>query len=308
MCAVKLLRPPGCGAQPKLLKLDHVKATQAINMSLNAHIAMRQVRSGELSTWKGCSAANAARNALFCAQLAQHGMTGPSPVFEGKMGFFNQVTDQFDPQIEQWGEPSRGDYRILKSRTKMFPTNGELQTAVRAALQMRSEIAHPELIAAIRIHTTAIGFRILASDPQKWRPSTRETADHSLPYNVARAILDGEITPGSFSEAKISDSAAMKLMDRTTVDVDPALDAYYPELLPNRVTITLDTGQIIEREVLYGQGSVRTPMLDADFEDKFRRMATSWINAERQDDALAFVASLEKQTSYNALFEAMAFP
>ena len=79
-------------AAGKLMDLDSQQMTQSVNLSLNSHITMRQVRAGELSMWKGCSFANAARNGVFSALLAREGMTGPSPIFEGEMGFFKQVS------------------------------------------------------------------------------------------------------------------------------------------------------------------------------------------------------------------------
>ncbi len=86
-----------------LMGLSRERLTHAVNVSLNSHIAMRQVRAGELSAWKGCSFANAARNAVFSAMLARNGMTGPAPIFEGEMGFFKQVSGPFGLETEKFG-------------------------------------------------------------------------------------------------------------------------------------------------------------------------------------------------------------
>ncbi|MFV3129054.1 MmgE/PrpD family protein [Niveispirillum sp. KHB5.9] len=292
-------------AASRLMKLTEAQTAQAINMALNGHVAMRQVRSGELSAWKGASAANAARNAIFCASLARHGMDGPSPIFEGKMGFIRQVSGELDFDIGRFGTPENGDYRILKSLTKTFPTNGELHTAVWAAIALRPQVPDLDDIASIHIDTTDIGYRILASDPQKWRPATRETADHSLPYNVARGLMDGDIKLASYDAAMIADPMAVDLMARTTVKEDPALTALFPQHLPNRVTLTLRSGAVLVKEVVSGPGSVETPMEDADFAAKFRRMARPHIGEQAQDAVLGFAAGLEEQTGYTALFQAM---
>ncbi|WP_035707098.1 MmgE/PrpD family protein [Niveispirillum irakense] len=292
-------------AASRLMRLTERQTVQAINMALNGHIAMRQVRSGELSDWKGSSAANAARNAIFCAQLARHGMDGPSPIFEGRMGFIAQVSGDLDFDINRFGTPENGDFRILKSLTKTFPTNGELHTAVWAAIELKAMVPDLEEIAAIHIDTTDIGFRILASDPEKWRPATRETADHSLPYNVARGLMDGDITLASYAPAQIADPRAVALMSMTTVTEDPGLTALFPQHLANRVTVTLKSGEILTREVISGPGSVETPMNDADFAAKFRRMAADHIGPDKQDAALAFVRLLEQQQDYRPLFAAM---
>jgi 2-methylcitrate dehydratase len=297
--------PATAAAVSRLLKLNHRQTVQAINLALNGHIAMRQVRSGELSAWKGCSAANAARNAIFSAQLARLGMTGPSPIFEGKMGFLQQVSGDLDLDTDQFGTAENGDFCILKSKTKIFPTNGELQTAVLAALALRRRIPDLERIAAIHIDTTEIAYRITANDREKWRPATRETADHSLPYNVARALLDGDLTVASFAPDKISDPRASVLMDKTTVAEDPALSALFPRNLPNRVTVTLDSGQSLTEEVITRAGTPENPMTDADFERKFRRMAEPHLAPRAQDVVLRFVRELDSQTDYARLFGAM---
>lgn len=292
-------------AAARLLGLDEAQAEQAINLALSGHVAMRQVRTGTLSDWKGCSAANAARNAVFAAQLAAHGMTGPAPVFEGDAGFFAQVSGPFELDVDAFGSGADDDFAITRSLTKTFPTNGELHTAVWAAIALRGRVGDVDDIAGIRIETSEFNRRVLA-DPAKWHPTTRETADHSLPYNVARALLDGDIDVGSYAPEKIGDPRARRLMGVTTVEEDAHLTALFPHRLANRVTVTLRSGERLTEEVLSGPGSVEQPMSDGDFERKFRRMADPHLAADAQDAVLGFVATLEERTDYAALFDAMA--
>lgn len=292
-------------AAARLMRLDEEQAEQAINIALSAHLAMRQVRSGSLSDWKGCSAANAARNAIFAANLARHGMSGPAPVFEGEMGFFRQVTGEFVLDVERFGHRDNGDFAILRSLTKTFPTNGELHTAVWAALELRMQIADLGDVEAIHIDTSEFNRRVLA-DPEKWLPTTRETADHSLPYNVARALLDGDITLDSYSPQRIADPRAIALMERTTVSEDPALTRIFPRHLANRVSVTLSSGEELTSEIISGPGSLELPMSDADFERKFQRMALPHLDTAAQVRVLEFVSCLEHQANFEALFEAMS--
>lgn len=291
-------------AAARLLDLDEFRAEHAINLALNGHVAMRQVRTGTLSDWKGCSAANAARNAVFAAQLAEHGMTGPSPVFEGSAGFFAQVTGPFDLDVDAFGTGAGGDFAILRSLTKAFPTNGELHTAVWASLELRPRIPHVDDIERIEIATSEFNRRVLA-DPAKWRPATRETADHSLPYNVACALADGDITAATYAPERIADPQVAALVDRTTVEEDPRLTALFPGRLANRVTVALRSGERLTSEVLSGPGSREEPMADADFERKFRRTAGPHLTPAAQDRALEFVAALERQAAFGELFRAL---
>lgn len=292
-------------AAAKLMKLSESQIEQAINIALSGHLAMRQVRSGTLSDWKGCSAANAARNAIFSAQMARHGMTGPAPIFEGNMGFFKQVTGPCTIDVERFGSVINEDFAIRRSLTKTFPTNGELHTAVWAGINLSRKIDDLDAIHAIRIDTSEFNKRVLA-DASKWRPQTRETADHSLPYNVARALIDADISVDSYSPLKIADPQVRALMDKTTVSEDPALTRLFPQHLANRVTLTLASGEELVSEVISGPGSVETPMGYADFERKFRKMAAPHLGDQAQEDVLAFVAQLECQTDFDALFSAMA--
>jgi 2-methylcitrate dehydratase len=292
-------------AASSLMKLDVAQTAQAINIALSAHLAMRQVRSGSLSDWKGCSAANAARNAIFAAQLSRHGMTGPSPVFEGDMGFFKLVSGPFDLDTDRFGTPENGDYAIRRSLTKTFPTNGELHTAVWAALDIRARIDDLDDIACIVIQTSEFNRRVLADTPEKWLPKTRETADHSLPYNVARALLDGDITIDSYSPEKMADLMVVALMGKISVVEDGALTALFPRHLANRVSATLVSGEIVVSEMISGPGSVETPMTDSDFERKFRRMASPHLEESAQAKVLGYVAELQHQSEFTSLFAAM---
>lgn len=291
-------------AAARLLGLSAPQTEQAINLALNGHIAMRQVRSGTLTDWKGCSAANAARNAVFAAQLAGHGMTGPAPIFEGKMGFFAQVSGPFELYVDAFATPHTGDFAILRSLTKAFPTNGELHTAVWAALELRPRLPDLDAIAEIHIETTEFNHRVLA-DPEKFHPSTRETADHSLPFNVARALIDGDVTLETYSDKAIADPRAAALMARTRVSADPALTAMFPLNLPNRITVTLTSGERMTSEVINGPGGPGQPMTAGGFEQKFRRMAAPHLATAAQDRVLDFTARLEHQPGYEPLFESM---
>src|SRR5881409_1941646 len=130
-------------ATGKLMDLDSEKMTQAVNLALNSHITMRQVRAGELSMWKGCSFANAARNGVFSALLAREGMTGPSPIFEGEMGFFKQVSGPFQISINDFGG-RKGSFKIAETYLKFFPAEIHSQTSIWAALEARTEMGNPE--------------------------------------------------------------------------------------------------------------------------------------------------------------------
>ena len=178
-------------------------------------------------------------------------------------------------------------------------------TAVWAAIEVRQHGFDLQAIESILIETSEFNKRVLA-DPEKWCPKTRETADHSLPYNVVRALIDGDICLESYSAERIGDPKALALMQRVVVQEDPQLTALFPRHLANRVSVTLVDGTSFSSEVISGPGSVETPMTGADFSAKFRRMAAAHISSQSQEQVLAFVSDLESATGYQQLFEAMA--
>src|SRR5204863_436443 len=86
-----------CAAACKLLGLPPEKITHALGIAGVCNVALRQTRAGELSMWKGCAFANAARNGVFAALLASEGLTGPAPILEGELGFMKPVSrEDFD--------------------------------------------------------------------------------------------------------------------------------------------------------------------------------------------------------------------
>src|SRR5207247_4040813 len=123
-------------AAGKLMEVSVNEMTEAVNLALNSHITMRQVRAGELSIWKGCSFANAARNGVFSALLAREGMRGPSPIFEGEMGFFKQVSGPFQISINDFGGRN-GSFKIRETYLKFFPAEIHSQTSIWTALEAR---------------------------------------------------------------------------------------------------------------------------------------------------------------------------
>ena len=290
----------------KLLRLSKTQLVHALGMALNGHIALRQVRSGELSSWKGASAANASRNAVFCAYLARHGMTGPSSIFEGEMGFFNQVSGPFELDTRRFGNRENGDFHILRTLTKLYPTNGEMQTAVMAAIGLREHLSSVDDIAVIEIDTTDVGCRFLAKDPAKWRPTTRETADHSLPYTVAKALIDGTITRATYDGADLADPVVIEVIDKISVREDPMLTAQMPSLA-NRVTIKTHSGKILTKE-LGTKEVARVGIADAQIERKFRDFAETRFPEQQIREILECCWTLENQESLQPFFAAVTVP
>jgi 2-methylcitrate dehydratase len=278
----------------RLLGLNESQTAHAIGLAGVCNIALRQTRAGELSMWKGCAFANAARNGVFAALLAAEGMSGPAPIFEGDLGIMKLITGPFE--IAPLGGQGR-PYMITATYIKFWPAEYHSQSAIDAALQLRPKIADIRNIVAIDIHTFDAAVDIIGKDPEKWRPKTRETADHSLPYCTAVALADGDVTLAQFEPGRLSDPALLDLVGKVRIHRDAALSARYPAGIPNRVTITVQDGAKHTCEVEFPRGHARNPMTDAEVEQKFRSLVRPRYGKETADRVLAACWDLEKLSS-----------
>ena len=292
-------------AAGRLMKLPTEQMTQAVNLAINDHIPLALTRVGALSDWKGIAVAEAGRNAVFAARLARAGITGPAPIFEGKSGLFDQVTGEGTVDVEAFGR--RGvQFRVHKCSMKPYPAVIYTQTATVAAIEVAKEVGSLDRIAAIEIATTRRGFQRTGSEPEKWMPKTRETADHSLPYITARAMFDGDITNASFEPEKFRDPAVLAFMQKIKVAEDPALTARGGTAVPTRVTAILADGQRVSREVDHAPGFAERPMTRAEVERKFRGNVGSHWPQTQAADVLAALWALEQTRDISALLGKLA--
>jgi 2-methylcitrate dehydratase len=276
----------------KLLGLTADRLEQAVNLAGVNAAALRQTRVGQLSMWKGCAFANAARQGVFAATLAAAGLTGPSEIFEGPMGFFQQVSGPLELAVEDWGPPSM----INRTSIKFWPAEYHSQSAIDAALQLRPRVGDPARISAIRIHSFDAAVDIIGSEPEKWRPTSRETADHSMPYCVAVALLDGQVGLEQFAPERIVRDDVRALMDRISIVRDAALTARYPQGIPNRLEVTTEDGVTHELEVTYPRGHAQNPMRDSEVSAKYRSLAEPKLGPERARALEELVWRLEAET------------
>lgn len=286
----------------KLMGFDPVRASHALAISVVPHAALRQTRAGELSMWKACAFANAGRNGIFAALLAGAGLTGPSGLFGGRFGFFRQVSGPFSWRDPDW---RRGPWRLLRSSIKFFPAEYHAQSAIWAALRLRERMSPGRKIESIRIDTFEAAASIIGSEREKWRPESRETADHSLPYLTAVALLDGKVGPGQFTLRRLRDPALRRLVARVRIREDRTLTAAYSGAIPNRVTVRAG-GKNWTEEVRYPRGHWRNPMTDAEVEAKFFRQAAPFLGRSRSERVRCLVWRLDRLPSVRPLMKLLA--
>ena len=283
-------------AAATLFGLDAQRMRHALGIAGVAGVALRQSRVGELSHWKGCAFANAARHGVYAALLAREGMTGPAPIFEGEKGFEKLVSGPLNdfklPTVASG--LSREDFMISKTSIKFWPAEYHGQSAIEAALKLRDQIGDLSEIESILIESHDAAVDIIGSEPEKWRPATRETADHSLPYLVAVALTDGTVAAKQFSLERLADPRLIELVQRVKVQRRADLSARYPEAVANVVTAQLQGGRTQSQRVDYPHGHAKNPLTDAEVEAKFHTLTDPLLGRERAEAALGWLWRLEQ--------------
>ncbi len=293
----------------KVLGLDVDRLEHAVNIAVTTSWSLRQTRSGELSMWKGCAAAHSARNGLFSALLAWRGMTGPAPVFEGEFGAFRVALtgDSFD--IPVMGGEDGAPYKVLETSIKYWPVEYHAMSAVEAALRIREKAGDikPDDIEEVSVKTFDVAYRIIVKDPEKWDPKTRETADHSLPYIIAAALLDGRVWLDSFKPDRYLAEDVRRVMSKMKIEVDPEHDRLYPEGIRNTIRVRMRDGRVFEESSTYPPGHFRNKLDRAGVEEKLYKLVGGLMGMERTRMLASTVWRLEGLECIEGLLRNAAF-
>jgi 2-methylcitrate dehydratase len=260
-----------------LLKLSAESTAHAVGIAATSNLPLRVTRSGELTPWKNVATAYAARNGLFAALLAAEGMSGPGNAFEGRNGLWEKVTGPF----ELAPFPSQGGPELTpRVQLKYWPIETNGQAAVWAALELRSKV-NPGDLKEIDVFSSKFTWFEIGSEPEKWDPKTRETADHSLPYIFARALVDGPIRVDSFNDEAVRDVSLRPLMAKIKVIPDDAIEALLPAKTLIRVVATTLDGATHCVEIANPLGHPDNPMQDRHIEEKFMALAEPVLGEKR---------------------------
>ncbi|HKT40497.1 MAG TPA: MmgE/PrpD family protein, partial [Ktedonobacterales bacterium] len=255
----------------KALDLDVTQTAQAIAMSGTANNALRVTRTGELSNWKGLAypfTAFAATNAAF---LAREGLTGPREVFEGNKGFIETISGPF---TIDW--PHERLDLVPQTILKRYNAEIHSQSALEGVLRLRERHhLRAEDIDWVRVEIFSVAYQIIGGgeEGEKRVVRTKEEADHSLPYLLAVALLDGEVTPAQFTPERIARDDAQRLLRKVSVRPIGRLSERFPQRMPCRIEIALRDGGAVHVELDDYEGFVTRPMPWERVVEKFNRLA-----------------------------------
>jgi 2-methylcitrate dehydratase len=283
----------------RLMGLTVEEMVHAIGITVGGNTATRQGRADTLSNWKAFAAADACRKAIFSVQLAQNGMTGPSNVFEGRYGFF-KVMGREAVAPPQLGEP----FGIRRAFTKRFPLGQFSQTVAQAAVEARSFFKSPDDIAEVNIHVSRSAIKIMADGPDKWRPQTHETADHSIPYSAGLVLMYGKIEPEYYEDPYLHDPRLLDLVSRIKCLPSDEADRTEHEFNLCELEVVLKSGARKTVRVEYHRGHFKNPMTDAEMEEKFRLMAQKHLRDDRVDNLLRLLRGIENEPQVSTLIAA----
>ncbi len=286
-------------AAGRMLDLNAEQMQNAIAISGCRTGSMGCVTAGKLTMMNNTVDPLATQAGVQSALLAQGGYRGTAAVFEGKEGVHHcyPVRWDWDALLKNLGH----DWRLPQCSMKAFPTEYLTHSPITAVLKLVTEHdLKPDDIKTVTVYTLARAADILC-DPSKYIPSSKETADHSLPYCLAVAMADREVTPRQFTDKRRTDPSLPALMKKVKGIADPEIEKQFPKLQPCRVVIETEDGRMLEKSVDYALGDPRDPIDDASLDRKFFAQAESLLSEGRQRELKETIFKTESISSVGDL-------
>jgi 2-methylcitrate dehydratase len=279
----------------RLLGLDEDQLVAAVGISGSSHFTLGGVVAGHLTNMKNTADPMATEAGVRAAMLAATGYSGPVELFEGKEGVFEVISNvrwSADEMLTGLGDA----FLITECGYKAFPTEALTHQPITAVLElMEAEGIDPHAVESVEVRTTTRGADIL-SDPSKYEPTTKETADHSLPYCIAVAVAKGNVLPSDFEEEALKDPFVWELLPKIKVVADPEIDALFPKVKRAIVTITTSDGSSHQRQEDHAKGRAERPLSDEELTDKFRANAVGAIDETQIAGIVEATFELERFT------------
>lgn len=287
-----------------VLGLSNDQLRHALGIAVVSNLGLYQTRSGQLTNWKAFAGPNASRSGLFAALLAQAGVTGPGEPFEGKAGLCRHLENPFD--LGPFGSATT-PFKVESAYFKSLPVRYTNQLGAHIALTARRHI-RPEDIASMVVYGIKRDVVSRERFPEQWEPASRETADHSAPYLIAAAFVDGEISARTFTPERYRDPTILDLAARLSIEEDPRYTAAFPGRFSSRIEVRLTSGQMRTFEQDNPKGHPANPMSDEELEQKFLGQVSELLPASQSRALLDQLWSLETLTSMKPLMELARVP
>ncbi|RJP64148.1 MAG: MmgE/PrpD family protein [Ignavibacteriales bacterium] len=298
----------------KVLGLTVDQMVNAIGISGCHNHTIGCPTAGKLTMMKNTVDPMATQSGVMAALMAKKGYSGTEAIFEGKEGFmdcflgYNVKEQKVDPlkmkgrdAVTEWKwniDKLIGDlgktFKILECSMKAFPTEALTHTHISATLKVvtKNNISYDQ-IDSVTLTTLAQAYDILF-DPHKYRPESRETADHSLPYCIAAALVDHKITTQSFSDEKLKDSRIWEVIDKIKGEPSIEFEKMFPAKQPSKAVVKTIDGREFSEYLEFPKGDPREPMTIEDLENKFNGLSSAVLNGTRQREIKEMIFDCEK--------------
>jgi 2-methylcitrate dehydratase len=285
----------------RMLDLDPERMQHAIGISGSRMATLGAVTAGKLTMMKNTVDPMATQSGVLAALLAEKGYSGPEHVIDGKEGLAQCMGPEWKLEILEEGLGE--GFRITACGMKAFPTEALTHAPISCTLDLikENDLA-PDDVEQVHIRSLARAADILA-DPTKYDPRTKETADHSLPYVIAAAVAERQVTPLQFTNEKIMDPTIRAQLHKVKVVADPEIEALFPELQRVIVTIRATDGREFSKQIDYPKGDPRNPLTDEEIEEKFEALAAPIMPAEERQELKEAVWNLENVASITELMQ-----
>jgi len=284
-----------------LMGLSREVAMHAIAITAVGNMPMRASRAGQLSMWKGAATAYSVRNAVFGVQLAAAGMTGPEAPFSGRHGLTDLISGPIE--LPPFGKTPE-NFFIPRAKLKCWPVVYNMQALVWAAIELREKVSI-DRIESIDVETYWSAWHESGSEPAKWNPTTRETADHSLPYILAWTLRHGTIDHDAFVPEAYLDQTIRPLMNRVKVRIDDQFEKDFPRVVHMRVTALDDAGKSHQVYIVNPLGHEDNPVSTAELARKFMRLCEPRLGKKRAAFALEQWQDIEHLANVEGAFDAI---
>ncbi|MEO7066890.1 MAG: MmgE/PrpD family protein [Rhodanobacter sp.] len=278
-------------AVAKVMGLDAAKTANAIAISGTANNALRVTRTGNLSNWKGLAYPQVGKEGTHAALLASVGITGPEQIFEGNKGLKQTITGPFDID---WSRENLES--VLRTIIKKHNAEIHSQSSIDAAIDVAGQHGfRADAIRAVRITTFQVAYDIIGGGEEgdKRHIHSKEEADHSLPYMVAIALLDGQVQPAQYASERIVSADVQALLQKVSVAPDAGFTARFPKEMPSKVEVELNDGTLLSASAAAYKGFTSQPLDWASACEKFYRLAMPFTGKDLADQIARSVHELD---------------
>lgn len=285
----------------KLMGLSEEALVHAAGISGSAHCTTGSVTAGKLTMMKNTVDPLATAAGVEAALLAEKGYTGPEHAIDGKEGLMHVLGEGWDrgKMLDGLGD----SFKITDCGMKAYPTEALTHAPITATLDIiREHGLAPDDIARVTVKTIARAADIL-SDPSKYDPQGKETADHSLPYCLAAACARGKVTPEEFTDDCIQAPDVRRFLKRISVMAEPKYEAMFPERQPNHVAIETTDGKVLEKYIEFPKGHPSMPMGKTELVEKFAALAAPEMDAARVDATYEHISGFGELASLEPFYK-----